>query len=431
MFMLSFAAATLHAQEKPVVFMKNSGWCWYQDPRAIIHDDKVIIGGVEGNGDGAAVIGVYDLKQKKILGRAVVNPKFDHDDHNSPVFYARPDGSLLTVYARHNRDKLHRYRISTSDDYLTWGQENQFKHNYKAADKITYMNLFYLSEEKVLYNFFRGIAFNPCFITSSDHGKTWGNPTHLIRKGNGKQRPYARYVSDGKNTIHISFTDAHPRKFGNSIYYAALRDGNFYRADGTLIKNLKKKGALRPREADKVFQGGGGKGRGKNLSAEKSAWIAAMELDAEGHPHMAYSYYLSNNDQRYRVASWNGNQWVEREVAYAGTCLYPREASYTGLITLDPVDPTRVVISTNVDPTTGKDSGKSWEIYQGAVTAKDNVKTTKWEPLTSGAPKGVRNIRPMVLHKDGYRVILWQRGRFDTYTDYKLDTVGFVEETAK
>lgn len=47
----------------------------------------------------------------------------------------------------------------------------------------------------------------------------------------------------------------------------------------------------------------------------------------------------------------------DREVAFAGTCLYPRESSYTGLITLDPEDAQSVYISTDVDPSTGVSTG--------------------------------------------------------------------------
>ena len=42
--------------------------------------------------------------------------------------------------------------------------------------------------------------------------------------------------------------------------------------------------------------------------------------------------------------------WEDLEIAYAGKCLYDLESSYTGLATLDPSDPTYVLISTNVNP---------------------------------------------------------------------------------
>ena len=65
----------------------------------------------------------------------------------------------------------------------------------------------------------------------------------------------------------------------------------------------------------------------------------ALAFDDKGYPHIAYALYLANNDQRHRLASWDGQKWSDRQVAHAGTRLYEQEASYTGLITLDPTNP--------------------------------------------------------------------------------------------
>ncbi|WP_075608651.1 BNR-4 repeat-containing protein [Alteromonas pelagimontana] len=66
-----------------------------------------------------------------------MHPNFDRDDHNSPAFYVREDGSLLTVYARHSTENKHYYRISNTDNYLQWGPEQTIEHD----DSVTYMNL--------------------------------------------------------------------------------------------------------------------------------------------------------------------------------------------------------------------------------------------------------------------------------------------------
>ena len=65
------------------VFMKEGGWCWYQDPRAIIQGGHLFIGAVQGNGSGAALVGVYDLAKSRPLGIAVMRDNFMRDDHNS------------------------------------------------------------------------------------------------------------------------------------------------------------------------------------------------------------------------------------------------------------------------------------------------------------------------------------------------------------
>jgi hypothetical protein len=289
------------------------------------------------------------------------------------------------------------------------------------------MNLYPLSKEGKLYNFYRGFEFNPTFVTSTDNGLTWGEDTHFIKSEvPGYQRPYARYAGNGTDTVHVSFTDAHPRDFGNNIYYAAFRGGKFYRADGRPIKDLKADGPLRPSDAELIFKGSGVKTDGKGLgNAPNAAWTSSMALDSAGHPHIGYTLYLSNDDHRYRIASWDGRKWNDREVAFGGKCLYPREASYTGLITLDPADPTVVFISSDVNPADGQDLGGTHEIYRAKVGAEDDVTTIQWKAVTRHSD--VRNIRPVILREGNQRVVLWNRGEFKTYTDYRLDTVGFVE----
>ena len=404
--------------------MHNAGWCWFQDPRAIIQDGKLVIGSVAGNGIGDAAVGVYDLDNKQLLGRTTLKPDFDNDDHNSPVFYTRPDGSLLTVYARHNSEKVHYYRVSQSADFLNWGEEQTIQ----SPANVTYMNLYNLSDEGTLYNLYRGIDWNPTYVTSKDDGATWDDEhVHLIQNEvPGVQRPYARYAGNGKDTIGLSFTDAHPRDFGNSIYYAEFRDGNFYNVDGSFIKNLKTDGPLKPSQAQKLFQGGGGDFRGHDLSVEKSAWTSSVAFDDKGYPHIAYTYYLSNQDQRYRLASWDGNKWHDREVAFAGSRLYEREASYTGLIAVDPSDPTHLVISSNVNPTTSKSLAMPHQIFSAHVALDDDTKTIQWQQLTHD--KNNENLRPMIVNSDKHKVIMWLQGQYNSWTDYYLDAVGIIVE---
>lgn len=405
------------------VFMTEGGWCWFQDPRAVIHDGKLFIGSVQGHGSGLALVGLYDLNAKRRLGDVVLHDNFDHDDHNAPVFYVRPDGSVLAVYTRHNRENCFYYRISDPENPLKWGEEVKVL----TSSKVTYANLYEMKNEGRLYNFFRGIRFDPTFVTSADGGKTWSKDVHFIASElNGVHRPYARYVGNGEDTVHVSFTDAHPRKFGNSIYYTAFRDGKFWKANGAKIKDLQEDGPLAPSEAELVYRGSMTTVKPKGSeSVPGAAWTSSISIDAQGYPHIAYTLYKSNIDHRYRLASWDGSQWIDREVACGGKCLYARESSYTGLIALDPVDPSVVVISTDVDPSTGEDLGANHEIYRAKVGLNDDIGTIKWQAVTQNS--AVRNIRPIILRDGDRRVILWQRGQFVTFTSYDLATVGFIE----
>ncbi|MDI9383287.1 MAG: hypothetical protein QM518_03205, partial [Verrucomicrobiota bacterium] len=86
--------------DEQILLMREGGWCWYQDPRALIQNGKLLVGGVSGvNGD--VKVSVYDLEAGQDLGVVVLHPRFQADDHNVPAFYARPDGSVLAMYAKH------------------------------------------------------------------------------------------------------------------------------------------------------------------------------------------------------------------------------------------------------------------------------------------------------------------------------------------
>ena len=98
------------------VLARNGGWCWFQDPRAIVHKGKLVVGSVSGSGPqaGDVRVSVYDLLTHKDRGTYVLHAKLESDDHNAPAFYVRPDGRILAMYACHN-GLVHYYRISEAN----------------------------------------------------------------------------------------------------------------------------------------------------------------------------------------------------------------------------------------------------------------------------------------------------------------------------
>ncbi len=408
-------------------FMEDGGWCWYQDPRVIISNKKLIIAGLSGQ-SGDARLGVFDLKNERLDSVLVLDKKIGVDDHNVPALYKRPDKSVLAVWAKHAREKKHYSSISASSDYLKWTAIDTFKHEYKAKVGVTYMNLYYVKNQEKLYNFFRdGLNFNPSFITSTDYGKNWGNRTHFIsNEVKGFQRPYAKYLQVDENTIGISYTDAHPRNFGNNMYYVEFSNNNFYTVGGTFIKSINE-GPLFSSSAEKLYSGSNTKNKPfVNESVPNSAWTCAMAKDKINNPHIGYTLYLNDNDLRFRITSWDGHKWNDREIAYAGKCLYKVESSYSGLLTFDPDDPTNVYISTDVNPSTGEDLGGNHEIFTAKVDANDDISTIEWKALTSNSPH--RNIRPIVVSDEGYKVLLWLYGPWQSFKNYDSNVVGIILE---
>ncbi|MFN7139419.1 MAG: BNR-4 repeat-containing protein [Limisphaerales bacterium] len=433
--LLLFAAAPLvSAATKQVILNDDGGWCWFEDERAIVVKNKLFVGTVANGAHdplrkGDIDVVTYDLKTGQIV-RSTLHKKFEADDHNSPALLKRPDGRVVAMYCKHNPENKIYYRITKDPlDGSEWQPEQVFVPS--QSSRVTYSNLHWLQKENQgrgrIFNFFRGYdnTFKPSWMYSDDFGETWTAGGVLIHfPDKVRHRPYVKYASDGKDTIHFLFTEGHPRNYDNSIYHGYYREGLFYKSDGTFLHGIRTKPLL-PSDATRVFQG----------DPANVAWTQDLELDRKGNPRAVYSVQKDSaglppgkggEDHRYRFAQWDGKRWHDHEIAYAGSRLYPGEDDYTGGICLHPDDPNVVFISTNVDPVTGRKVGTGrYEIYRGYT--RDGGATWKWTAVTENSDQD--NLRPIAPKwKKNKTALLWLRGKLTTYTNYRLEVVLQVEE---
>ena len=428
----------------------NGGWCWFQDPRAIVlKDGRVVLNTI--SGDTYAGRDAGDLWVTAWDPAAGTNShfelhdKFHRDDHDVAALHTRDDGTILAVYGKHGNDTLQRWRITTRPgDIAAWTDEKTFD----TGGRYTYSNVYRLSAEGGrLYNFSRTRGYNPNCTISDDGGLTWKYGWRLLSwsradmkgdprfTGSDGGRPYLRYASDGAGTIHFIATDDHPRAYDNSIYHGFYRNGKLHASDGTVVGSPGHDGEsdLKPASFTEVFHG----------NRDAVAWTTDLELDKEGRPFAIFSVQVdgasgrgksipaAGNDHRYWYGRFDGQRWHCHEIARAGTKLYLRESDYTGLAALDPDDPDTVVISTNAHPVTGDalvskaDGKRHWELFRGRTT--DHGKTWTWNALTRDS--NVDNLRPIIpSNPGGKRIILWCRGDLKSYTDYRLDIAGLAED---
>ena len=111
-------------------------------------------------------------------------------------------------------------------EFKTPGEEGNFR-----GDVVTYANPIYLSEEKRLYVFHRGVGLDPNYLVSEDLGRTWRYGGRLFIGRDGYS-PYVKYVSNGRDTIHFVGTEDHPRNFTNSLFHGFIRGGLIHSSDG-------------------------------------------------------------------------------------------------------------------------------------------------------------------------------------------------------
>ena len=204
-----------------------------------------------------------------------------YDDHDAPAFVVRSDGRILAAWAGHGFDNriLSRVTLQPSDP-TAWGEERVFVPS--TPSKISYTNLYRLSaEQSRIYDFFRGLddRFKPSVAWSDDGGERFTAGGVVIDVPAAfRHRPYVKYASDGQGTVHLAYTEGHPRDFDNSVYHLYYRDGKLHRSDGTVIRTLAE-GLRDPVEGTRIFQG----------DARNVAWVADLELDGQGRPFVAYS----------------------------------------------------------------------------------------------------------------------------------------------
>ncbi|MEX2601537.1 MAG: BNR-4 repeat-containing protein [Balneolaceae bacterium] len=417
--------------QEPILLSDDGGWCWFQDPRIVAHGDHIVLASVASGhihpdraGDVDAIIHTMSSGETEVV---TLHDQLEANDHATPAFLVRPDERWLAVYTQHHHDSLMYYRISEPGNPAAWGDEQTFVPSEETV--ITYSNPWMLeSEDNRIYNFYRGLdnSFKPSWMWSDDLGESWESGSIFIDvPARFRHRPYVRYRSNGSDTIHMIYTEGHPRDYDNSVYHIYYRDGVLHQSDGTPVASLSD-GLERPEEGTLLYQG----------DADHVAWTTDMVLDSREFPRIVFSVKVGSAnatpeengmDQRYYYGRWNGEEWVVHEMAYAGTRLYRGEDEYTGLAAIDPKNPEVVYISTDADPETGEplisdaDGERHYEIFRGETT--NGGEEWQWTALTAHSDRD--NLRPVVA--DGLEngtFLAWLRGEYRSYTDYSQEVVG-------
>jgi hypothetical protein len=384
---------------------EDGAWCWFQGPRAIYIDGRhkrTYAGWI--TRDGKLRVGSYDHETERI-DRHTLKENWEADDHNSNSFLALPNGHIMAFYTRHNGIGLYSKTTSKPEDITSWNDENTIMD----TAGITYTQPVYLVDEKRYFLFWRGESWKPTFSTSTD-GKIWTTPHILIRQKGREDshiRPYLKVASDGKSTIHLAFTDGHPKdEPKNSVYYLRYTKGGFYKADGHAAGTMNDL-PVSHQDSDLVYDG-----RKNGVRA----WIWDIAADQKGYPVIVYAVFPDKTDHRYRYARWDGHHWIDSEITPAGKW-FPKtpegasesEPYYSGGITLDHGDPSVVYLSrlTNkrfeIERRSTADSGTSWSVK--AITAESPY----------------NNVRPVV--PIGYNRskdhLLWMTGNYIGFTNFR------------
>jgi hypothetical protein len=420
---------TNYIQGQPQELNDNGAWSWFMDPRVIVDNGWLIVGSVRANGKfadhdrlgwGNVELSILNLKSRAVRV-LLLHEGFEQDDHNAPGLLVLRDGHYLAAYSKHGQETKMYYRISLKrGNPFEWGPEKEYITPGSAGsfrkDSFTYCNPMRLSgENNRTYLFHRGNNLNPNYLVSDDDGREWHYGGKLFDGLHGYS-PYAKYASNGRDTIHFVATEDHPRNFPNSIYHAYIRGGKIYRSDGTLCAPLSTttNATVHPWDFTQVYRGG----------SNNVAWMTDIRLDRQENPVVLFTVKVNSagttqghggDDIRFHYARWNGRGWQEQEIGFAGKRLYAGEDDYTGLGVIDPQDTSIVYLSTDASIVTGEPliSIADWQRHHEIVCGitSDGGKTWKWTPVTANST--MDNLRPiMPIWRDKRAALVWMRGSY-------------------
>jgi hypothetical protein len=375
----------------------DGAWSWFADPRGVRYDaahKRTYVGWVARDGD--VKVSAYD---HVALSRTtvVLASRLQVDDHANPAIQVLPDGRLRVFYSAHYGDFMYYRTTRNPEDITSWDAPLTIPVNSPGTKGYTYPNPIHLSAEGASYLFWRGGNHNPTFSTQSDGATTW-SPARTLVFVSG-QRPYIKYDTNGTDTIHFAFTNAHPGAVADvNIYHAAYRAGGIFRANGTRIASLGT--AIAPSQADTVYD------------TSRKAWVHDVAIDAAGRPVIVFASFASTSDHRYMYSRWTGTRWQTSEITAAGgsISLDGKEPYYSAGITLDHEDPSTVYLSRLVS---GIYEVETWKTANGGTT---------WsrQAVTSGDT--VNNVRPIsprgFIPFSGDMSVVWIRGIYNSYVDY-------------
>lgn len=425
-WLVAMTTATIQASEtfSGYSVTTEGAWCWFADPRAIHYEN-------EGGTINSTYIGYIDvhgnvkaMQYNFLTGRreeVLVRSYFQPDDHNNPTFLVLPDERVMIIYSRHTDEAAFYYRVSTiPGDITTLGDEKCIKTNHNT----TYPSPYILSDDpEHFYMCWRGLGWHPTiakFTLPDENGDVtvkWG-PYQMVQSTGA--RPYAKYHSNGKDKLYVTYTTGHPDNEQPNWVYFNVININAKNNNGVVTTNP----TLEDIKGNTLSTIANGKFNVNKTDSYKSSypytivdapsnlrdWVWQIATDSEDKPSIAMVRINGGKTQHeYYYAKWTGSQWRLTDLADGGGRFHSSntEYCYSGGEAIDPQNPNVIYLSI---PTVG-DSGKSvYEIWK--YTLNNDGTIVSKEQVTKNSEKN--NVRPYILpgSADSPLRLTWMNGDY-------------------
>ena len=403
------------------VVADQGAWCWFADPRALHYENAAgsinatYVGYIDVHGNVKAT--QYDWRSHRKTD-VLVRSFFQPDDHNNPTFVMLPDERVMILYTRHTDEPKIWYRISKKPgDISVLGEEKYLA----TANNTTYPSPFILADDPShIYLCWRGINWHPTIarITMPDPDDNCRfdfGPKQIVQSTGA--RPYAKYLSNGKDKIYLCYTTGHPDNEMPDWLYLNVIDINH--GNGPILRDIM---GTELAIVDKgVF----------NVNKQSSYadaypftiidnsenirnWVWQMALDENENPVVAYPHI--DNDKTthaYWYARWTGTEWRRTWVQHAGHAFHQNwsktERCYSGGMTIDPDNVRDLYLSI---PTIGGEFNRDgvYEIWR--YTINDVGEVAGREQITKNSEKN--NVRPYMMPgaKNSPMRLTWMNGDY-------------------
>ncbi len=422
------------AQSLGGVVADEGAWCWFADPRAMHYENAAgtinatYIGYIDVHGNVKAT--QYDW----LSGRktdVLIRSYFQPDDHNNPTFVVLPDERVMIFYTRHTDEPCIWYRVSTKPgDITALGDEKRLA----TSANTTYPSPFILSDDpQHIYLCWRGINWHPTIARLTmpdDNGDCHFDfgPKQIVQSTGA--RPYAKYQSNGKDKIYLSYTTGHPDNEMPDWLYFNVIDIN--KGNGPILRDINGKqlsvvqnGVFNVNKTDSYANSYAA--TIVDRTANIRNWVWQIALDKDEHPVIAYPHIdNAKTTHVYWYSRWTGTQWRNTWVQYGGHAFHQNwnrtELCYSGGMALDPDNINDLYLS--IPTKNGQyDKDGVYEIWR--YTIDDDGKVATSEQLTKNSTKN--NIRPYILpgSKNSPMRLVWMQGDYYYWMVQKNYPMGY------
>ena len=414
---------TAQAQEtySGTIVAEEGAWCWFADPRALHYANEAgtinntYIGYIDVHGNVKAT--QYDWLAKKKTD-VLVRSCFQPDDHNNPTFVVLPDERVMIFYTRHTDEPCIWYRVSLKPgDITTLGDEKRLA----TSANTTYPSPFIMSDDpNHIYLCWRGINWHPTIarLTMPDENGDCQfdfGPKQIVQSTGA--RPYAKYQSNGKDKIYVSYTTGHPvNEMPNWLYFNVI---DINKGNGPILRDLMgnqlsiiNNGVFNVNKTDSYASNYPATIVDKTTNIRN--WVWQITLDKDENPVVAYPHIdNAKTTHVYWYARWTGSAWRNTWVQYAGHAFHQNwnstELCYSGGMAIDPDHINDLYLSIPTKNGTYDKDGV-YEIWK--YTINDAGEVAGSEQITKNSAKN--NVRPFIIpgSNDSKMRLVWMNGDY-------------------